>query len=732
MQKNSITNKITPCCGLPFSIIYWWVSNLTLNSESDRQYLLTQISQNGVLSIDGWKVLVNSGTLEADASLTKSEFLEWFNCGKQPNCEELKLIVEGFKIINWDYYKNSIEELNEAWQELENKLKLKYNNALETEAVDIIQRVDFETGNNVNYKKTATWHDGSLMDETKVDGSVYRYYNGSFYVMAFDNRENRALIYSNMLDFRNMNLTDFYLLKIGYYSYVQLNGYNVENEYANPVIYYLVSESLADDFGEVINVRGSSFKATFGNERNVSYYGGLENAKSAKGNFLIISTEVDLQGMEIEVVKKTLKFERGGLLKNGTLKCNEVYLDAERFHIFDYDSLNITGDIYSVSGWSFPEWWGVKINDSTYDLADYISKLSENFISISLAEGYYYTKKGEISIKNIKGVTKRTTYIEFIPQKNNTFLFTLGKPSGTVDERVYDWRTIKDLYINIKPSVKRTGIIGIIVGAIHKPEISNVIIKANSENSILTAQEQNDFVDNPKVGVLKANIGVEFRGDSELTNISNLFTLCDIGIKFTEFTDFVQVYDYMNWARSNGICAVYIAESAVSSQNITFAGMQSYNEGIFGLYVEDSEQWSILRNFLMQGARVEQLNGNVVRNGKTIAYSYRIGASKMIMGAYFLNCYTAGSGNLFYIGETSRGSVTIDSLGSMIDYSFPLECSLNFTFGNEDVKDFKIYLKDVNIYDSKPNIFNNAKKIDMSNGADTQYTIVNSVMKVLN
>ena len=101
MQKNIITNKITPCCGLPFSVIYWWVSNLTLNSESDRQFILSKISQNGILSIDGWKVLINSGTLEADASLTKAEFLAWFDCGKQPNCEQLKLIIEGFKIGNW-------------------------------------------------------------------------------------------------------------------------------------------------------------------------------------------------------------------------------------------------------------------------------------------------------------------------------------------------------------------------------------------------------------------------------------------------------------------------------------------------------------------------------------------------------------------------------------------------------------------------------------------------------
>ena len=101
MQKNSITNKITPCCGLPFSVIYWWVSNLTLNSEADRQFILSKISQNGTIAIDGWKVLINSGTLETDASLAKAEFLAWFDCGRQPNCEQLKLIIEGFKISNW-------------------------------------------------------------------------------------------------------------------------------------------------------------------------------------------------------------------------------------------------------------------------------------------------------------------------------------------------------------------------------------------------------------------------------------------------------------------------------------------------------------------------------------------------------------------------------------------------------------------------------------------------------
>lgn len=98
MKKNIITNKITPCCGLPFSTIYWWVSNLTLNSENDRKFILSKISQSGKLSIDGWKTLINSGTLESDSNLTKADFLAWFNCGNQPTCEQLKVIIESYKI----------------------------------------------------------------------------------------------------------------------------------------------------------------------------------------------------------------------------------------------------------------------------------------------------------------------------------------------------------------------------------------------------------------------------------------------------------------------------------------------------------------------------------------------------------------------------------------------------------------------------------------------------------
>lgn len=101
MKKPSITNKITPCCKLPFSVMYWWISNLTLNTEADRMYIINHLTHGGSISNDAWKVLINSGTLEDDAALSKPEFLAWFNCGRQPDCDQLPLIIEGYKLGNW-------------------------------------------------------------------------------------------------------------------------------------------------------------------------------------------------------------------------------------------------------------------------------------------------------------------------------------------------------------------------------------------------------------------------------------------------------------------------------------------------------------------------------------------------------------------------------------------------------------------------------------------------------
>lgn len=176
MQKNSITNKITPCCGLPFSVMYWWIMNLTLNSENDREFILSKISQGGTISIEAWKVLINSGTLEADASLTKAEFLAWFDCGKQPKCEQLKLIVEGFKVSNWDAFSKNFEELNE-------RISLKFNDDTFSKANNVIELVDKKTFEILSYKKTNVWLDNSAMNDSFIDDVVYIKKGNDYYVL---------------------------------------------------------------------------------------------------------------------------------------------------------------------------------------------------------------------------------------------------------------------------------------------------------------------------------------------------------------------------------------------------------------------------------------------------------------------------------------------------------------------------------------------------------------------
>ena len=54
----------------------------------------------------------------------------------------------------------------------------------DTLAGDIIKRVDINTGENVNYRETTTWFDGSPMDDTKVDGVNYRKIGNKFYKRA--------------------------------------------------------------------------------------------------------------------------------------------------------------------------------------------------------------------------------------------------------------------------------------------------------------------------------------------------------------------------------------------------------------------------------------------------------------------------------------------------------------------------------------------------------------------
>lgn len=57
-----------------------------------------------------------------------------------------------------------------------------YNDTPETLAGDVIKRVDKATGEDVNYREVTTLHDGSVIDDTKVDGIIYLKKDNKYYV----------------------------------------------------------------------------------------------------------------------------------------------------------------------------------------------------------------------------------------------------------------------------------------------------------------------------------------------------------------------------------------------------------------------------------------------------------------------------------------------------------------------------------------------------------------------
>lgn len=58
-----------------------------------------------------------------------------------------------------------------------------YNDAPETLAGDILKRVDKNTGEDVNYREITEWHDGSIINDSKVDGIIYVKNGNNYYVL---------------------------------------------------------------------------------------------------------------------------------------------------------------------------------------------------------------------------------------------------------------------------------------------------------------------------------------------------------------------------------------------------------------------------------------------------------------------------------------------------------------------------------------------------------------------
>ncbi len=301
-------------------------------------------------------------------------------------------------------------------------------------------------------------------------------------------------------------------------------------------------------------------------------------------NFNLCDATIDFDIIASEIL---LEFE-GGYLSNANLSGSRTRIKADRIKIFE--NVNLSGTFFSVTDYAYPEWYGVFPGNINVDLVEHaLEKLDTVFYDISLGAGDYYTKKGNYMVKGLKGLSMEKTRVIMETDLPGMYIFSLGKVGGNLQERNYDYNYIKDIHLlmSTPTQARLKGNRGIIVGATHKPVIENVKISLFGDTLQFSKSDLEDFIYNPEK-MEEANVGLEFNGDSELTFISNFFTLSDIGVLFTTFCDFVVIRDYMNWCGLNGIANVYYRSAALPSQNILFTGAQSWNQGLYGLYAEHS------------------------------------------------------------------------------------------------------------------------------------------------
>lgn len=409
-----------------------------------------------------------------------------------------------------------------------------------------------------------------------------------------------------------------------------------------------------------------------------------------------------------------LKFE-GGVLINGNLKGFNTKISADRIKIFE--NINLSGKFNSLSDYAYPEWYGIFPFDNTLDLVDALTKLDAVFFDIMLSAGDYFTNKGEYLVKGLKGTSMASTRIIMETDKSNTYLFRFGKVDGLLKDRTYDYNYIRDmsLYITKKnPNSRLKGNMGIIIGAVHKPFVENVKIVQAENYQRYTKSDLEQFTKNENK-LNDANVGIEFRGDSELVHLANIYTLADIGILFSKYTDIAYVNEFINDCGSFGIASVYVRKEAIKSQNLLFTGTQSWNQGLYGFYSEDSNEWAVLLNNKFENVRIEQLTKELKMNGKVMSTSIRIGKSNMIANLMFENIILSGSSNGIYIGETPSGNVYFNNINLYPDLTvtrqFAIKAKLLPPSKSELETPLQIHLKNTDLYRDSESIFENSKSI---------------------
>lgn len=488
---------------------------------------------------------------------------------------------------------------------------------------ELVQLVDSYTKESVNYVQTAIGYDGLNIspNENNLDGLIFRKRpSGKYYRRVFENEIN-VLWFKAAL---NGILGDFEALHIAH-------------AFASKTKYKTLLFPRACD----LDLNGH------------------------------------LQGFSEGII---LKFE-GGTIKNAILSGVNTIVQAQPYYIFPGTTLIDTWK--SANGFAYPEWFGTIPNDKdSVDLRDTVEKLKV-FWNIKFSDGVYHSKKGEIPVWNFEGIAKGRTTIEICLDtitENAKYGLCLGKYEGLESSREYN-NSLKNVTIITDSKVRKRNYSGVVIGNTHGAKINNVIINNSHQSMSMSKEDLLGILTDVENRYKEANIGIEFRGCSELSIINDLETLSDVGIGFntalhekqTQGVDFPSIFNFGSACGDYGLANVFFGDTNV--YNLTMDGIQSWNQGMYGLYACKSKKdeidtiktnWRSFMHCSINNVRIEQLTDKIKdSDGKIISTSIYIDDQNFIDNFIFTNIRVSGHSNGIFLGNAGYGYIEFNNISGV-------------------------------------------------------------------
>lgn len=163
---------------------------------------------------------------------------------------------------------------------------------------------------------------------------------------------NRPLEFNSVSEMKAMGEANLAVLVSGMVKAVQLNGYYQADDTPAPILYFISKTSAPEDYGSVFEVGGVKLEHQFTGEVDATYFG-LHNANAdnlqerisaiaSLGCAIVVSKDIDLLTLDIEIIPPVFFKFSGGRIYNGTLDClalMNTYFEVDSFtKDEDYDS----------------------------------------------------------------------------------------------------------------------------------------------------------------------------------------------------------------------------------------------------------------------------------------------------------------------------------------------------------------------------------------------------------